>query len=229
MGAQADRENAAGFDPEAFPHEQPVHAVRIEAFEIGRYPVTVAEFKAFKDAGGYLDPAYWRAGGFRKTSEPTQWQRQLESRNRPVVGVSWFEAMAYAAWAEWRLPTEAEWEYAARGREGRRYPWGGAAPDESRANHRELLQSPSPVGLFPAGATPEGICDLAGNVWEWVATPYERYGPDKSPQDSRKRVLRGGSWQSEAKFLRGSERITAEPVARFSAWGPIGFRCARSL
>jgi formylglycine-generating enzyme required for sulfatase activity len=229
MGAQTARQDSPGYDPESFPTERPAHKVEVKSFQIARYPVTVAEYQLFVDSQGYRDATYWKAGGYdRNRKDPAQWLRQLDHRNRPVTGVSWFEAMAYACWAGCRLPSEAEWEFAARGAEGRKYPWGMSPPDDTRANFRELLRSPAPVGLFPAGNTPEGVCDLAGNVWEWVATPFRRYGNAGSGQDLNKHVLRGGSWQCEPKLLRCSERITAEPAARFSAWGPIGFRCARS-
>ena len=143
-------------------------------FEIGKYPVTVQEYKLFVDEGG---PA------------PEYWDHQLLLPNCPVARVTWFDAKAYCDWAGVRLPSEAEWERAARGAEGREYPWGKQAPDAERANYgKTQLERVSPVGLFPRGSTPDGIAELAGNVWEWVADWYD---------DSEKyRVLRGGSWTS---------------------------------
>jgi formylglycine-generating enzyme required for sulfatase activity len=166
--------------------DPPGREVTLKASEIGRYPVTVGEYRRFVEDGGYVEERWWKAGGFGRSKEPTSWEEQQEHPNRPVTGVNWYEASAYCAWAGVRLPREAEWERAARGTEGRMYPWGNEEPDATRANYRETGPGhPTPVGLYPAGATPEGIHDLAGNVWEWVEGPYE---------EGASHVLRGGSW-----------------------------------
>jgi formylglycine-generating enzyme required for sulfatase activity len=221
MGAHPD-------DSDAMPNEMPPHLVRVPSFEIGKYPVTVTEFRAFVDAGGYRQQEFWREGGWRKTTEPAQWDRQLEHPNSPVTGVSWYEAAAYAAWAGHRLLTEEEWEFAARGPAGRRFPWGEEPPDDTRANFGKHLHSVSPVGLFPRGSTPGGVCDIAGNVWEWVSNAFYSYGGGTvPPHEARKKILRGGSYQNEARFLRASDRVTANPNVRYFGFGPIGFRCAR--
>ncbi len=134
------------------------YEVELSAYQIGKYPVTVQEFGKYVEDGG---------------PEPRDWDQQLAYPNRPVVKVSWREAAAYCGWAGLRLPSEAEWERAARGVEGRPYPWGPEEPDATRANYDETkIGAPAPVGVFPRGATPEGIEDLAGNVWEWVADWY---------------------------------------------------------
>ncbi len=193
--------------------------VRIGNFEIGRYPVTVQEYRRFVEAGGYENEAYWGAGGFGIGKEPEGWEGQLECLNRPVVGVSWYEAAAYSAWAGCRLPSEAEWGFAARGKEARKYPWGNQVPDESRANYRGAGPGrPTPVGLYPKGATPEGLQDMAGNVWEWVA--------DWVDERKKERVLRGGSFSSSERNLRAANRINDEPERRNDL---IGFRCVREL
>jgi len=157
--------------------------VRIGEFEIGKYPVTVAEYKVFVENDGYSTERWWQAGGFGAGKEPRRWAEQQEHPNRPVTGVSWYEAAAYSAWAGARLPTEGEWELAARGNAGREYPWGNDKPDPTRAHYRGWPGHATPIGLYPAGATPEGIQDMAGNVWEWSADWYE---------EGKRRALRGG-------------------------------------
>ena len=176
--------------------------VTVAGFEIGRYPVTVHEYQLFVDDGG---------------PSPDNWDRQLLRPSCPVVNVSWFEAKAYTNWAGVRLPSEAEWERAAQGGEGRGYPWGNEQPDRNRANYGETnLGRVSPVGLFPRGSTPDGIADLAGNVLEWV---------DGRCDDSEQTcVVRGGYWRSGAGFLCVSSRTRYEPAERDR---DLGFRCAR--
>jgi hypothetical protein len=165
--------------------------VTLTPYEIGRYPVTVAEFRQFVEDEGYQDERWWKAGGFGDRQEPDRWDEQKEHPNRPITRVNWYEAAAYCEWAGVRLPSEAEWEWAARGRERRKYPWGNDEPDRTRANYRETGPGhPTPVGMYPAGATPEGVMDMAGNVWEWV---------DIGGNDG---VVRGGSYYEEALHLR---------------------------
>jgi hypothetical protein len=185
--------------------------VRIGTFEIGRYPVTVAEYRRFVEDEGYQDERWWKAGGFGSEKEPGLWEEQKEHPNRPVTWVSWYEASAYCAWAGVRLPLYAEWERAVRGTERREYPWGKEEPDATLANYRGGGPGhPTPVGLYPAGATPEGVLDLAGNVWEWV-----EYS-----------VVRGGSWSFDLRFVRVSLGLKYEREDRFAY---IGFRCAREV
>jgi Sulfatase-modifying factor enzyme 1/Domain of unknown function (DUF4062)/NACHT domain len=192
--------------------------VRIEAFEIGRYPVTVAEYRRFVEDEGYHNKRWWKAGGFAGQPEPREWEEQKEHPNRPVVNVSWYEASAYCAWKGVRLLREAEWERAARGTEGREYPWGNDEPDPTRANYYETgPKHATPVGLYPAGATPEGVQDLAGNVWEWVEDWYEK---------DKLRVLLGGSRYHGATLLRAAARLRSLPDAGYV---DIGFRVAREV
>lgn len=147
------------------------------------------------------------------------WDEQQKHPNRPVTRVSWYEAAAYASWRKARLPTEAEWERAARGREGRRYPWGDDKPTPRKANYGGLVGSSSPVGVYLEGATPNGIHDLAGNVWEWCADWYGKYpsGAQEdpaSPATGDDRVLRGGSWYSNAENCRSASRHRVGPGLR---------------
>lgn len=191
--------------------------VVVDQFQIGRYPVTVGEFRRFVEHDGYRNEVWWSAGGFGKYAEPDDWDDQSSYPTRPVVGVSWFEAAAYAAFENCRLPTEEEWEFAARGAQGREYPWGDEEPEPARLNFKENIGSPTPVGVYPLGVTPEGICDLAGNVWEWCDSWYN------SNEDSR--VLRGGSFYYYAHFVRSAFRFNLRPDGRDYNYG---FRVART-
>jgi formylglycine-generating enzyme required for sulfatase activity len=195
---------------------------RVKAFWIGRYPVTVGEFRAFVDAGGYAERHFWEAGGFGQYSEPRNWEQQQRFPNVPVVCISWYAAKAYCRWAGGYLPTEAEWKLAAYGPEAREYPWsesrgskkqggrilalGDDGPDATRANYWETgPQRTTPVGLYPKGGTPEGVQDMAGNVREWTSSLYEGNSSDAS------RVLRGGAWLSLADGLRSEARSGFRP------------------
>ncbi len=191
-----------------------------KAFKIGRYPVTVAEYRRFLEDDGYSNPAHWTQGGFEKWKEPDDWVKQEVHRNWPVTGVSWFEAAAYCAWDGGFLPAEEQWEFAARGAEGRKYPWGKEEPDAERANYYPTgPRHPTPVGLYPKGATPDtGIHDMAGNVWEWVRDWYDK--------KKELRVLRGGSCFHVSSYLVASGRIRGVPEGRSA---DVGFRCAQGI
>ncbi len=206
--------------------ESPVHEVRLDAYQLGRYPLTVDEYRRFVEHGGYREQQWWSAGGFEQFTEPEDWPDQLEYPNRPVVGVSWFEAAAYCAWAGGRLPTEAEWERAVRGTKGRRFPWGKEDADASRLNFEHNVGHPTPVGIYPMGATPEGLEDMAGNVWEWCGDWYGDYPSDfqdnpKGPKTGASRVLRGGSWAYNQDVCRAAIRDWNLPEDRD---GHVGFR-----
>jgi len=170
-------------------------------------------------------------------TEPRFWKDDsLNNPSQPVVGVTWYEAAAYAAWlarltgAGWRLPTEPEWEWAAR--RGRRlFPWGGNW-DERRLNSLEgRVMRTTPVGAYPHGATPDGIYDLAGNVYEWTSTlaadyPYVADASREDPDAAGIRIARGGGWAAVCKMVRGAYRI------RFYPWGRdliLGYRLAWTL
>lgn len=217
---------------------------------IARYPVTVGAFAGFIRAGGYDSADWWTAAGFkwcrdRVRREPDGWSEQAAFTNRPVVGVSWFEAAAYTRWLDvqlrrragdvpenylMRLPTEAEWEKAARGFLGRRYAWGDDW-DGGRANAADSVGRAATVGMFPDGETPAGIQDLSGNVREWCLSAYRPY-PYKA-DDGRNaadapgmRVLRGGSWSQGPGSARCACRCARLPdISRQDA----GFRLVLSV
>ena len=179
---------------------------------------------------GYAKERFWAAGGFGRHETPQAWDEQLAHQTRPVVGVSWYEVSAYAAWASCRLPTEAEWERAARGLEGRRFPWeGDEEPTPRLANYDgSRIGHPTSVGVYPLGQTPEGVRDMAGNVWEWCSDWYGRYSPDPQenpggPHSGDARVLRGGAWLFGGIYLRCSYRSWISPASRD---GFVGFRLA---
>jgi formylglycine-generating enzyme required for sulfatase activity len=173
--------------------------VDVAAFEIARTPVTNAQYRAYVEATGAAAPPHWPAAD-----------------DLPVTFVDWHEASGFCAWAGGRLPTGAEWEKAARGTDARNWPWGNE-PDDGRAHVGAGIKhgAPAPVGSFAAGASPYGVLDLAGNVWEWVA--------DEDPPGER--VLRGGSYESPGlAWARCAMRSHSRPIRRRSH---IGFRPAR--
>ncbi len=221
MGAQKGNSRDPNYDPEAEDVEWPVHEVHLDAYRIGRYPVTVGEYRRFVEDGGYQERSWWGAGGFGKWAAPGDWEDQMRFPNRPVVRVSWFEAAAYCAWAGCRLPTEAKWERAARGTDARPFPWGSEPPpDPSRLNYSEgRVRHATPVGVYPLGATPDGIQDMAGNVWEWCrdwyAEDYYMKSPASNPTgplQGEYRVVRGGSWSGGAGNARSALRGWLSPL-----------------
>jgi len=197
--------------------EQPAHQVQVTRFQMGRYPVTNEAYAAY-------DPSHLEAVRKRQFSEPRQ----------PVIEVSWYDAWVYACWRGGRLPTEAEWEYAARGPNGRRYPWGDDDPTPELANYNASeIGCTTPVGNHPKGASWCGCEELAGNVWEWCADAWhEDYvsapvdgSAWMSDDDQALRVVRGGSWVGDAVWLRGAYRGRWHP----RNWnGNRGFRVVLS-
>ncbi len=194
--------------------------VRVNGLDIGKYPVTVQEYRRFFEAeDGYWDSRWWGAGGAERRTEPARWEEQKKHPGRPVTYVSWFAASAYCAWAGGRLLKEAEWESAARGAEGREFPWGNEEPDASRANYAKSGPGHlTPVGLYPAGATPEGLQDMAANVWEWVEDWYD--------DEKKFRCVRGGVFGDAAVYLRAAVRGRVGPG---SSSVSLGFRCVREV
>lgn len=230
LGAQKTDSAGRNYDAEAYGDEGPVHQVQLDSFQIAKYPLTVGEYREFIDNGGYEDEQCWKAGGFSRFSSPAGWDTQQDYLSRPVVGVSWYEAQAFCSWSgRYRLPTEAEWEAAARGREGRRYPWGNTDPQPNQINFQAKIGHPTPVGIFPGGSTPEGLVDMAGNVWEWCADARRDYGRKserhpRGPSQVGSRVIRGGSWDFHARSVRCAYRLVYSVVYRD---GRLGFRLVR--
>jgi iron(II)-dependent oxidoreductase len=167
-----------GNDLFAEDHEKPLREISLAAYWIDIYPVTNARFGKFVMAGGYDDAEWWSRAGWEwkkeaGVHEPLQWREPgWDGPDQPVAGVSWYEAEAYAHWAGRRLPTDAEWEKAARGTDGRRFPWGNEWPTPDLANFNSHVGRTTPVGLYREGASPYGCQDMAGNVNNWVSDWY---------------------------------------------------------
>jgi len=199
--------------------ERPVHQVFVNAFWLDRTEVTNAQFARFAGTGTYTPEG--------------EWQREAVGKDQhPVVDVTWHDAVAYCRWAGKRLPTEAEWEYAARGTDGRKYPWGNTW-EEGRARYygNGANETTAAVGSYPAGASLLAVLDLAGNAWEWTSSRYKPY--PYSSTDGREdtsasgtRVARGGSWIDRDWLLRSAYR---EQVVSTSAFHTRGFRCAQDV
>ena len=171
-----------------------------ESFRIARLPVTNAQYKAFTDATGYPPPHHWQAGAAPKGKA-----------DHPVVNVSWEDAQGFCRWAGVRLPTEVEWEKAARGADGRVYPWGDQW-DQNRCNSAEAERHETcPAGRFTLGASPYGVLDMAGNVWEWCADWYDA--------SQAQRALRGGSFYFSHHNQRCAWRYGHYPVSRSPDFG----------
>ncbi|MCH7735879.1 MAG: SUMF1/EgtB/PvdO family nonheme iron enzyme [Chloroflexi bacterium] len=216
----------------------PLHQVVLDAYYIDKVEVTNEQYRIFVDASGHRLPSFWR--------DP-----DLNHSMQPVTGVSWFDARTYCAWAGKRLPTEAEWEKAARGTEGLAYPWGDiwdpnrlysaesvggrqmSDYDEWTLWIRESITAggPTEVGSYPAGASPYGVLDMAGNVWEWVADWYDpayyENAPEKNPKGAANgtiKVVRGGAWDVPwaVAFTWFRERFVPPELTRSIV---VGFRC----
>ncbi|OAI49614.1 hypothetical protein AYO44_06315 [Planctomycetaceae bacterium SCGC AG-212-F19] len=164
-------------------HEKPQRRVHLSAYWIDVHPVTNRRFQRFIEAGGYDQPQHWSTEGWlwkeeQEVRAPAQWSTSgWDGPDQPAAGVSWYEADAYARWAGRRLPTDAEWEKAARGTDGRRYPWGDDWPTHRHGNFDSVVSRTTPVGLYPDGVSPYGCHDMAGNVNNWTADWYwPRFG-----------------------------------------------------
>ncbi|MFC1718733.1 formylglycine-generating enzyme family protein [Candidatus Poribacteria bacterium] len=209
--------------------EQPVHTVYVDAFYMDVYEVTNSRYREFVDATGHREPEHW--------GDPDL--TVFSASDHPVVAVTWHDAVAYAEWAGKRLPTEAEWEYAAcGGLVGEKYPWGNEISHD-HANYtgtgsRDVWEYLSPAGSFAPNGY--GLYDMAGNVWEWCADWYEPIYYQVSPREnptgpdsgswSHERVVRGGSYFSRPSLLRVANRYHERPAYWTSM---LGFRCVRSV
>lgn len=239
------------------PDQKPIHEIYLDDYYIDKYEVTNENFQTFIEAGGYEKRQFWSEKGWqwyqnhvKKRQElayhlsghsdlnlvsvrPNSFSRAYFNQlKQPVTGVNWYEAQAYAKWAKKRLPTAAEWEKAARGTDKRIYPWGNTFDWSNLFLPTSYGRRVNLVGSIPDNASPYGIMDMAGSVWEWTADWYSdsyysispRKNP-KGPSNGNRKELRGGFWGSNRRQFRCSYRYAGVPEQRFLS---IGFRCARS-
>jgi formylglycine-generating enzyme required for sulfatase activity len=223
-------------DKDAYSSELPQHKVYLPTYRIARVPVTVAQFTAFVQATGYQTKAEkdgWAYSWTGEKWEPVQgayWaaprgpaSHVRDKADHPVTCVSWRDATAFCVWAAKvqrnviRLPTEAEWEKAARGTDGRVWPWGNEPPDDRRCNFNMNVRDTTSVKHYPAGA--HGLYDMAGNVWEWTSSLYKDYPYNvddgrEDPAAEGRRVVRGGSFGFDRYYVRCALRLVFDPVAR---------------
>ena len=240
MGSTPEAANAAYedaklrssmLDRHTFDAELPQHQVYLSAYEISRYEITNAQYRVFVEATNRPTPR-------GHNGEETWLDETLNGDTQPVVGVTWFDAQAFAEWVGGSLPTEAQWERAARGTSARTYPWGDTPPKaRQHANFARRYNRPVSVVQFPKGESPEGIADLAGNVWEWCLDEYDPTAYQRSSGDVsrnplnlrfrdvlRARVIRGGAWDVGRAFLRSGLRFKFYPL---DSTHTIGFRIVR--
>lgn len=222
-------------DPNAPADQRPARKVNVDAFYIDKHEITNAQFKEFILAGGYNKREYWTKDGWNfiqkdyfylsypkkikyRIDKPLGFGDNLISTapDHPVIGVSWYEAAAYAKWAGKRLPLEIEWEKAARGIDARIYPWGNKF-DYSKLNYFPNHKMLFSVGSFPEGASPYGVLDMAGSVAEWCAD--KTHGKDTI-------VIKGGGWNSMRLQLTSIHYEAKPPTHRSYS---LGFRCAKSV
>ncbi len=205
-----------------YENEHPAHKVYLDDYYIDKYEVTNKEYKEFVDATGHpVPPSYWKNGTYLPNTE-----------RMPVVMVSWYDADAYCKWRGKRLPTEAEWEKAARGTEERDFPWGNEF-DSKKANSFGIYGGISTVDYFKEDVSPYGVYDMAGNVSEWTADWYKAYDGNRfidRDYGEKFKVLRGGSWggvghYSFPLFYRTSYRLRMGPATKLN---DAGFRCVKS-
>ncbi|NUP12683.1 MAG: SUMF1/EgtB/PvdO family nonheme iron enzyme [Polyangiaceae bacterium] len=205
--------------------EHPQRTIELSAFYIDRTEVTQADYARCVDAGKCKAPVC-------KKDRANDWDPAARATH-PVVCIEWEEARGYCAFAGKRLPTEAEWEKAARGTDGRFYPWGNDAPTCERANYYECGKKGTvPVGSYPSGASPFGAHDMAGNVWEWTAdfhmAEYYVASPAKDPEGpsaGESKIVRGGAFKYGASELLSAGRTFDDPTVHFEH---VGVRCAKS-
>jgi formylglycine-generating enzyme len=210
--------------------EYPRHEVVLDHYYIDKYEVTHGRYAEFVKATGHRTPEN------PKYPKRTLWSDHLSDSlsERPVINVDWQDAEAYCRWAGKRLPTEAEWEKAARGTEDRRFPWGNVEPTDKHLNFNQKWKGEKtlmPVGSYEAGKSPFGAYDMAGNVWEWVADWYDPLYYEKSPGTNPKgpdtgtyKVLRSSGWSVETPLVRLFTRVKSDPKNRNDS---TGFRCAK--
>jgi formylglycine-generating enzyme required for sulfatase activity len=207
-------------------NESPPHQVTLGAFRIDRYEVTTRHYAEFLDAVRRDPILIW---------DEVDWKTDF---NRPVIGVTWYDADAYCRWAGKRLPSEAEWEKAARGTDARRFPWGNGSPTPDYANYGKCCEwkgysTLTAIGSYGVGESPYGVHDMAGNVWEWVEDWYDanyyKASPTQDPNGpstGEQKVVRGGSWGDQWSVVSSSVRNKVNPTLRHT---DIGFRCVEDV
>jgi serine/threonine-protein kinase len=202
-------------DSDADAIEEPQHTLYLDEYLIGQYDVTNIQYAAFVQATKRV------------------WSKPVDRDNYPVVNIRWSEAVAFCAWAsevtgrKVQLPSEAQWEKAARGTDGRKYPWGNEAPDISQLNFNNNVMDTTPVGKYsPQGDSPYGVADMAGNVYQWTSSlkrayPYQPEDGRENLQSRDWRIVRGGSFVVGRNSVRSANRIAYDPVSRNDG---VGFR-----
>jgi formylglycine-generating enzyme required for sulfatase activity len=233
MGSDPDK------DAHARENERPQHSLYLPDYALARLPVTNAQYAAFLKATGHTPPAHWKILFWRKRWPPRG------RHDHPVVNVSWYDGLAYCAWLSeatgkpFRLPNEAEWEKAARGTDGRIYPWGDVwSAGCCHISEGTEKKDTAPVGVYPAGASPYGLLGMVGNVWEWTRSLWGRnlrkahflypYDPGDGREDPHaptdmRRVLRGVSFLNDRTVARCASRYRYSPGNFYSS---VGFRVA---
>jgi serine/threonine-protein kinase len=198
------------------PYEGPPHEVVVKPFYLDKTEVTNKQYAEFVQATGYKVPTHWVNNAY-----------PVGTGDLPVVNVDWADARAYAEWAKKRLPTEEEWEFAARGTEPRLYPWGDTWVSGNAYTKESKLTTLQPVGSVPSGASPFGILDMSGNVWEWCNDNFKPYpGSKGETRDANFKIIRGGSLGNEKAEATTTYRSWVPPERKYDA---LGFRCARSV
>jgi formylglycine-generating enzyme required for sulfatase activity len=209
--------------------ETPKHTVYLDAYYISKHPVTNAQYRAFVEATGRKPP-------YDTERKQHIWeQSDFSVPEQPVVGVTWFDAAAFCDWIGGQLPTEAQWEKAARGTDRRKYPWGNAPPNRKMAAYSKYVSHPVKVGSYPENVSPYGVMDMAGNVFEWrrdaYNTSFYRHSPSKNPvyisrgKNNREHVIRGGAFDYGTPFLRSALRMRLPADVAFRN---LGFRVVYS-
>ena len=207
-------------DRHALGPENPAHHVHVDAFYIDTHEVTNADYQEFVKATGAKKPAF--------ADNP-----DFNGAKQPVVGISWKEAVKFCKWKGKRLPTEAEWEKASRGKRRIDYPWGNEPPDGSKVNFNEELNKTAPVGSYEDGKSDYGVYDLSGNVSEWIhdwhLAEYYLFSPKENPPGFEKgqyKVIRGGNWRNNAHDVNMVYRNATLPSVRNKT---VGFRCVKNV